>query len=104
MTVLRSRVRTSPILSAVVACLFAGYVVALTPHLVHHLFDGGDDQPQCPHLAQSQHTPEAWSDPPTALSLPAIGRLAVCPDRTSLPFTKRTVGSSRAPPARTSLA
>ena len=45
--------------------LFVTYLVALSPHLVHHLFDYDHDRPVCPHLAQSQQTPELQPDPPT---------------------------------------
>ena len=99
-----TRVRSFSLLSALIACLFVGYVVALTPHLVHHIFDGDENQPRCPHLAQSQHTPEAWSDPAPTLSLAPIGRVPALPDRTSTPRAERTVGPSRAPPAPCSLA
>jgi hypothetical protein len=90
------------VLSAVVACLCAAYVVALTPHLVHHLFD--DDSSECPHFAQSQHSPEAWSDPSPAFLLIPVGRLAMLPDRAPRSIADRTAAPSRAPPAVASLA
>ena len=93
-----SRARTFSLFTAFVACLFAGYLVALTPHLVHHLFDDDQDQTSCPYLAQSQHTPPAGSDPAPALALIAIGHVAALPDPTALPFAERTTVPSRAPP------
>lgn len=77
------------------------YVVALPPHLVHHLLD--DDahgQPQCHHLAQSQQTPEAQADqpgllqPPSAAPLPDV--LPAVAD--ALPTPDRSAESPRAPP------
>lgn len=52
------------------AGLFAAYLLALPPHLVHHLFDEDHGQPECPLLAQSQQNPELQPDPPT-LPLPS---------------------------------
>ena len=103
MVVSSRRIRFS-LLSAFVACVFAGYLVTLTPHLVHHLFDGDHDQPRCPHLAQSEHTPEAGADPGPSLSPVSIGRVAALPERTSLALSERITTPSRAPPAARSLA
>jgi len=50
-------------------CLLV-YLIALSPHLVHHLFEEHHDTPTCPFLALSQHTPELQPDP---LALPPLG-------------------------------
>ena len=50
---------------ALTAGCFLVYLIALSPHLVHHLFDEDHDSPSCPFLALSQHTPELRTDPPT---------------------------------------
>ncbi len=50
--------------------LFAAYLLALAPHLVHHLFNDDHGRPACPHLTQSQQNPELQPDPPT-LPLPS---------------------------------
>lgn len=58
------------LLGALTTGLFVAYLVALSPHLVHHLFDEDHGRPVCPHLAQSQQNPELQPDPPT-LPLPS---------------------------------
>ena len=50
--------------------LFSVYLLALAPHLVHHLFTDDHGRPACPYLAQSQQNPELQPDPP-ALPLPS---------------------------------
>lgn len=56
------------------AGLFLTYLIGLAPHLVHHLFDEAQGRPACPHLAQSQQTPE-WGTEPPALAPPAEAEL-----------------------------
>ncbi len=50
--------------------LFAAYLIALSPHLVHHVFDDDHGVPACPLLAQGQQTPQLQPDPPS-LPLPS---------------------------------
>jgi len=56
--------------SAVTAGLFLAYLVTISPHLVHHLFDQDHGRPACPHLAQSQNTPAVEASP-VILTLPS---------------------------------
>jgi len=58
------------LLGVLTAGLFAAYLIALSPHLVHHAFDDDHGVPACPLLAQSQQTPELQPDPPS-LPLPS---------------------------------
>ena len=83
---------------ALTAGLFLAYLIALPPHLVHHLFDEDHGRPACPHLAQSQQSPELQPDPLT-LTAPILIETfhALIPER-SLPSADLLVGHSRAPP------
>jgi hypothetical protein len=76
------------------------YVIALPPHLVHHLFDGDEHgQPRCEHLAQSQQTPEAQADLPALLSPLAATRADVPPAVAEvLQAGDRSAENPRAPP------
>lgn len=80
--------------------LLLAYVVALPPHLVHHLLDDDEHgQPHCPHLAQSQQTPEAQADPPVLLPPSAAPLPDVLPAvADALPTPDRSAESPRAPP------
>ncbi len=51
------------------AGFFLAYLVAASPHLVHHLFEEDHDSPPCPFLALSQHTPQLQPDPLTITCL-----------------------------------
>lgn len=85
-------------MGALTAGLFLAYQIALPPHLVHHLFDENRILPTCPHLAQSQQTPELQSDSPTLTPpIPAATLLALLPG-VSLPSLDLTVNHPRAPP------
>ena len=99
-----SRARTFSVLSALVACFLAGYLVTLTPHLVHHLFEGDEDQPRCPVLVQSEHTPQLSNDPPSLTAVTADVPLTLVADVRIVIPTARSPRESRAPPAPTSLA
>lgn len=52
-----------------VAGFFLVYLIAVSPHLVHHLFEEDHDSPPCPFLALSQHTPQLQPDLPTITCL-----------------------------------
>ena len=58
------------LLGVLTAGLFAAYLIALSPHLVHHVFDDDHGAPACPLLALSQQTPQLQPDPPS-LPLPS---------------------------------
>ncbi|MBI2152292.1 MAG: hypothetical protein HYV92_04145 [Candidatus Rokubacteria bacterium] len=87
------------VLGLLTAGLFAAYLVALSPHLVHHLFDQDDGVPACPHLAQSQQNPGVQPDPPSLPHLIATGALDAPLPSTSLPSLDLTAGRPRAPPS-----
>jgi hypothetical protein len=59
---------------ALAAGFFLIYLIALAPHLVHHLLDEDHDSPSCPFLALSQHTPGLQPDPPT-LTCPTLAEV-----------------------------
>lgn len=84
--------------SVLTAGLFAAYLIALSPHLVHHLFEEDHGLPACPLLAQSQQTPQLQPDPP-GLPLPGEGE-AVLVARVESPLLPPVPPPSepRAPP------
>ncbi len=80
------------------AALFTAYLVALPPHLVHHLFDEDRGRPNCPHLVQSQQIPELLPDSPgLPPPLPAEAFDAPAP-ALSFPALPLAVVHPRAPP------
>jgi hypothetical protein len=86
------------IAAGLTAGLFLAYLIALPPHLVHHLFDGEQDHETCSYLAQSQHTPGLQLglltlNPPVCLKI-----LIWVPLPLLLPSADLTVGHPRAPP------
>lgn len=87
--------------TAFTAALFAAYLISLSPHLVHHLFDEDQDHPTCPYFALSQQNSALQPDPPIPVP-PA--QTAACHDQlpaASLPFSDRSVVNPRAPPDST---
>ncbi len=92
------RHRLGKLLGALTAALFAAYLVALPPHLVHHLFDENHGRPACPHLTQSQHTPELQPDPPTLTPPVQIATVQVLSPGVSLPSANLPLSRPRAPP------
>src|SRR5574337_303916 len=80
------------------AGLFVAYLIALPPHLVHHLFEEDHSHPACPYLATSQHTPGAEASPPS-LPLPAEAAAVETPSASAwLPAPVLPVYFPRAPP------
>ena len=86
---------------ALTGALFVTYLVALSPHLVHHLFDEDHGRPACPHLAQSQQTPELQPDPPQLIPPIQIATVQVLSPGVSLPSPALALSNSRAPPFST---
>ncbi len=86
------------LLGALTVGLFAAYLVALPPHLVHHLFEENHGQHECPLLAQSQQTPELQTDPPALTPPIQIGTVQVLSPGVSLPSPALALSHSRAPP------
>ena len=82
----------------VTAGLFLAYLIALSPHLVHHFFDEDQGRQACPLLAQSQQTPELQTDPPTLTSPISTERLLLVFPRASSPSPDFTASDPRAPP------
>lgn len=80
------------------AGLFLAYLIALPPHLVHHLFDDEHARETCFYLTQSQHTPGLQLGLPT-LTPPACPEILTwIPLPLLLPSADLTVGHPRAPP------
>lgn len=88
------------VLTVAVTGLLVAYLVSVPPHLVHHLFDGdGHGQPRCPHLAQSQLSPEVRAEPSATLPLPASPAADLPPaDAGACRIAGLTAESPRAPP------
>lgn len=81
--------------------LLLAYLVALPPHLVHHVFEHDDEhgQAQCPHLATSQQTADAQVDLPASFAVPHTAAALVAPAVSELPpVTARSAENPRAPP------
>lgn len=91
--------RSNQVIAAwLTAGLFLAYLIALPPHLVHHLFDGEPDHETCSYLNQSQHMPGLQLGLPT-LSPPVCLKIltwVLLP--LLLPSADLTVGHPRAPP------
>jgi hypothetical protein len=83
---------------ALTAGCFLLYLIALSPHLVHHLFEKDHDPPTCPFLALSQHTPELQPDPPALTRLIVTGILDDHKPTVSLPAPPVLDSHPRAPP------
>lgn len=83
---------------ALAAGCFLLYLIALSPHLVHHLFDEDHDSPACPFLALSQHTAELQPDPPALTPLRVTDTLDEQRRTVSLPVPLVHGSHPRAPP------
>ncbi len=81
-----------------VAALFVAYLIELSPHLVHHLFDEDHAPPACSHLAQSQHNPALQADPPALIHLVPTETVEVPLAGGPLPSPALSSGHCRAPP------
>jgi hypothetical protein len=84
--------------SALAAGCFLLYLIALSPHLVHHLFDEDHDSPACPFLALSQHTPELQPALPALTPLRVTDTLDEQRRPVSLPVPLIQGSHPRAPP------
>ena len=89
--------------SASVGLLAAGfllvYLVAVSPHLVHHLFEEHHGHPSCPLLVQSQQTTaELQPDPPLVGPPVLMGTLADQKATAFLPSPPAHTSQPRAPP------
>ncbi len=89
----------SRLLGGLTTGLFAAYLIALSPHLVHHLFDENYGGRACPYLAQSQQTPGLQPDPPSLTPPDQVAAVPTLPSGASLPAPDLTLGDPRAPPA-----
>jgi hypothetical protein len=83
---------------ALAAGCFLLYLVALSPHLVHHLFERDDDPPRCPFLALSLHTPELKPNCPALTPLRVTGSLGEQSQAVSLAVPLVHGSHPRAPP------
>jgi hypothetical protein len=80
------------------AGVFLLSLIALSPHLVHHLFEAHHGLPSCPFLAQAQHTPSLQPEPP-ALSHPQLAGSLETPELGITPFPREgSHANPRAPP------
>lgn len=91
--------RARVFIRAVTAGCFLAYLLALSPHLVHHLLEESRDQGYCPHFALSQQTPEAQMDPPALLPPDPARASAACLTRLVLLVRDLPARHPRAPPA-----
>ncbi len=87
-----------PVLGTITVGFLLLYLIALAPHLVHHIGDGNGGRSACPHLAQSQQAPVVHAEPP-ALAPPELAETlkVVLPETLALPSPGAPF-PSRAPP------
>jgi hypothetical protein len=76
------------------------YVIALSPHLVHHAFEKHHGPPECPLLLQSQLvTADLQPDVP-AVGPPDVAGPLLAPEPTLVfPTPRATTSQPRAPPS-----
>ena len=90
--------RLSRVLGVPTAGLFVAYLIALSPHLVHHLFDQEHGVPACPYLAQSQQNPGLQPDPPSLTPPGQVATVPTLPRGALLSAPDLTLSDPRAPP------
>lgn len=83
-----------------VAGLFAGFVVALTPHLVHHLFDADRQvaQHRCPLAAVAERQPGAETGAVVLAVAHGAGLVVTAAATLMLPAPALAAPEARAPP------
>jgi hypothetical protein len=78
--------------------LFTGAQVGLSPHLVHHLFDHGSSQNECP-FATAAERQNATSAPSITLVVDGTLVSTVAPPATPTPIDRRPASvDARSPP------
>ena len=91
--------RRSATVSLLAAAFLLVYLVAVSPHLVHHLFEENHGRPTCPLLIQSQQTTaELQPDPPMVGPPNLKGTLADQEPTRVLPGPTAHASQPRAPP------
>jgi hypothetical protein len=93
------RRHVAPIGLLAAGCLLV-FLIALSPHLVHHAFEKHHGLPECPLLLQSQlATADLQPDAPT-LEPPAVAEPLPVPEPTALlPTPFAPTSQPRAPPS-----
>ena len=86
------------IVGALTAGLFLAYLIALPPHLVHHLFDESAGRTACPLFAQNQQTPGLQTESPTLIPVSPTEILNPPLSAASLPSPDLPGSRPRAPP------
>lgn len=92
------RRRVSAVLGLLSAALFAAFVIELSPHLVHHLFEPGQGQSDCPFAASGERQPTASGSAVTLLPAAVAHPAIPCPDPGGLPAVTCAPPAARAPP------
>ena len=95
------RGRPPAVLALLTASVFLVFLTELAPHLVHHLFEGGHAEHECPFATAGDHKP-ATPSPDIGLTALAAPTASVhCSPEPSSPPLSLTLPASRAPPLRT---
>lgn len=89
----RSRLRVLAVLRLLTAGYFLAFVVAQSPHLVHHLFRSAQKQADCPFASAAERTEEVTADVFTLI--PWLG-----PETERWVFCRSHLGSLALVPAR----
>ncbi len=85
-------------LSAVTAIFVFAYLVALPPHLVHHLFQPHHKQAQCLVASSAEHTPQLPAETVSLVPPDSVEFVDPVTDAAHLPMLARAPANTRAPP------
>ncbi len=88
-------------LSAVTAALVFAYLVALPPHLVHHLREPHHKQTHCVIASSAEHTPQVLAETVVLVPPTAVEFAEPVTDAAQLPTLARGPANPRAPPLPT---
>jgi hypothetical protein len=93
--------RLTAILGLVFAGFLAAFVVGISPHLVHHLFDDDHQQADCPFASVAERQPGLTASTAVAIATTQITAPPALPVPAAPASSVRAPSSPRAPPATT---
>ncbi len=93
-----SRPRTLPLLRLLAASCFLAFLVAQSPHLVHHLFEPVQNQGDCAFASAAERAQGLTGDVVPLISAPELEIGGPFSDHQAYLGATLTVGGARAPP------
>jgi hypothetical protein len=93
-----SATRAAVVSRSLTALIFAVFVVAQAPHLVHHLFEHGEATNECAFAPASERVPALAADVVAPLLLGVASLPVEAPALWSLPSHALAFADPRAPP------